>query len=142
VDQHIPLDIQYAFNEYVRNSIIHFNMVDSNDLNQAEYEDLHMSDVPKLADNIEPPSLEGSRLPTFAFNQPKKDPYDGFIERKPLYENTFVFPTQKKIDLKEPSLRNKGVRKRKNIINVYEETNIEVKKEDELKNDEKTEMRS
>ena len=100
-------------------------MLDSNDLTQAEYENLNT--ISEVYDEDEVHEVHNVTI-----NIPPKDPYEGFVERKPLYdEKVFVFPTQKKLDLKNPALKNKGVRRKSNIVKDYEEANIEVETKNE-----------
>ena len=54
---------------------------------------------------------------------------DKFIKKTIIDPPDIFIPKQKDINLKEPYLKNKGICKKKNINNKYEEgTNIEEKK--------------
>jgi hypothetical protein len=58
-----------------------------------------------------------------------KPSLDNFVKIKYTKKpSEIVLPKQKDINLKDPDLRNKGIRKKKNIINKYDE-NINSKKE-------------
>ena len=51
----------------------------------------------------------------------KQNSLDAFVKKK-KNPKEIILPKQKKINLKDPLLKNKGIIKKKNIINKYEET--------------------
>jgi hypothetical protein len=57
---------------------------------------------------------------------------DKFIKRT-VKKETVVLPQQKEVDLKNPELKLKGVKKKKNITNKYEEIVENKKQEDQTK---------
>jgi hypothetical protein len=58
-----------------------------------------------------------------------KPSLDNFVKIKYTKSpSEIILPKQKEINLKDPDLRNKGIRKKKNIINKYDES-VNSKKE-------------
>jgi hypothetical protein len=110
-------DIQKAFDKYVRCMIQHFKTTDFNDILQEEFKDLDefissTEEEYKEEDiNVEDPNTIMMRsFPII--EQKKKSTLDSFvkkIEREGEQEETIFIPLRKKINLKEPSLKTKGI---------------------------------
>ena len=126
----ITNDVLFAFENYVKICIPYFQMIDQSDIIQSEYENLldnlHIDD-----DNINDSNtneIKTIHADKLMLRQIKNDKYtlDKFVKITNTKKDEVIIPTQKDINLKEPSLRNKGVpdksiRKKKNIDNKYEE---------------------
>jgi hypothetical protein len=126
----ITNDVLFAFENYVKICIPYFQMIDQSDIIQSEYEnlldDLQIDDDTSNTNNTnEIKTIHADKL---MLRQFKNDKYtlDKFVKVTNTQKDEVIIPTQKDINLKEPSLRNKGVpdksiRKKKNIDNKYEE---------------------
>ena len=140
----IPEDIQRSFNYYIKQSIEYFKLVDVTDTIQethANYETPTNGDdnaLETLFAMIEPdPDLEievevdaksnSVNINNLLMKSPKikENTLDTFIKRNKCVENTNVFPTQKVINLKNPAFKNKGICKKKNLHNTYEEPSLQ-----------------
>ena len=53
----------------------------------------------------------------------QKNNLDSFVINKNKKNENIILPIQKEIDLKNPILKNKGISKKKNITNIYDEKN-------------------
>jgi len=112
-------DVKYAYDNFIHSCIHYFKTIDNNDLNQEEYKNLNneepdISNIPELNDN----------------NLKTTPPLDKFVKRKTTkVEEQIIMPKQKEINLNDPELKLKGITKKKNITNKYDEINNS-KKED------------
>ena len=123
-DVFVSPDVKYAFECYIKTCVRYFRVLDKSDLIQEEYKFLNLVEE----EGIKPSSLDGlTELDEILFTRkinfnPNNGTLDNFVEIKSLVqEDTVVIPPpqQRKINLKDPILRNKGIRKKKNIENKY-----------------------
>lgn len=136
-------DIKYTFDNYVKSCIQYFKAIDNNDIIQDEYKDL------ENIDEIMNEHLE-NELDVSEVNIDSKEKADKLmlrsVELKPTLNNfvqkikikseEIVLPKQKEINLKDPTLKTKGIKK-KNITNKYDE--IDESKKEETNKHEKNE---
>ena len=134
-------DVKYAFDHFIKTCIQYFKSIDNNDIIQADYESIKHaaemgSTIPELnVDNIHSQE-EADKLLMRTIQMTSS--LDSFVTRKRLSPpEKMIMPKQKEVNLKEPSLKLKGVtnlnsKKKKNIDNKYEENN---KKKETQKND-------
>jgi hypothetical protein len=126
-------DIKYTFDIFVESCIHYFKSKDNNDIIQSEYNTIEEDHVVKsdlLELNVDSPCTEEEAnnllMRSFKITQPS---LDNFVKIKYTKKpSEIILPKQKDVNLKDPDLRNKGIRKKKNIINKYDE-NINSKKE-------------
>ena len=125
-------DIKHAFNNYIKTCVEYFKLTDTTDLIQEDYkndgEDLF---VENNADNAECPEnsflVEDTKLMMKRMER-EQNTLDTFVTNLNQENGENIITTmQKKINIKDPILRNKGIRKRKNIPNNYE--SVEFKEE-------------
>lgn len=119
-------DIQLIFDSYANLCIQYFKMLDKTDLLQNEYNDMMISegDVNMVTEtnssigNTEiPESVNQLMMRTIKID----NTLDNFVKKTILKkEKVIPLPVQKEINLKDPSLRIKGIRKKKNIDTKYE----------------------
>ena len=124
--QDIFPDIKQAFDNYMRHCISYFKAIDCSDIMQEEYNEseLLQNDINKLQNDTNKLIMRS-----------KPNNLDNFITRVVKNEPKIVMPQQKDVNLRDPSLKIKGVerkRGKKNLTNKYEETN-EKKKNTETK---------
>lgn len=140
-DENISPDVEYAFNNYLKACINNFKTIDNNDIIQEDYDDL-IDDSLKQNNNLtndkfnkdKNENYESTKLINHSlFNFSKKgNNLNNFVIRNKLLKEPEMFlPKERNINLKDPSLRKKGVKekKKKNIDNMYDK---EDKKETQL----------
>uniref|UniRef100_A0A6C0ESW2 Uncharacterized protein n=1 Tax=viral metagenome TaxID=1070528 RepID=A0A6C0ESW2_9ZZZZ len=122
-------DVKLNFNNFVNSCIQYFKSIDNNDIIQADYQNIEQSlnigkDITELnIDDIENQEEANKLLMrSIKLSNPS---LDNFVKRtytkKP---DSVILPKQKNIDLKDPILKNKGICKKKNITNKYDENNF------------------
>jgi hypothetical protein len=138
-------DIKYAFDNYVKACVIYFKTIDNNDIIQDEYKDLedfdeimnnHLENGIGLDDTNISSKEDADKLMMRSINL--KPTLDNFIQKVKIKSEEIILPKQKEINLNDPNLKTKGIKK-KNINNKYDENNKSKKEEIEenKKNDEK-----
>jgi hypothetical protein len=118
-----PPDIERSFQKYIESCIDHFQTIDRTDLLQEDYKNLEESlaslDTIFDSSNID---LEKS---VFDANQQlirslhmKPNTLDGLVKRTVIKKEEPILPKKKKINLKDPELKNKGISKKDNLTNT------------------------
>ena len=120
-------DVKYAYDNFINSSIHYFKTIDNNDLNQEEYKNLDnipdIINIPELKDDNLKTEESANKLlmRSIKITNP---PLDKFVKRKSTKpEEQLILPKQKEINLNDPELKIKGIQKKKNITNKYDETN-------------------
>lgn len=116
-------DIKYAFDNLVKTCVHYFKILDRNDIIQEDYNDFddeikeekEISETEKfLKEENEKLLMRSVKLSNHSL--------DNFIKIKMTKKvEELIIPQQKEINLKDPILKNKGITKKKNIINNYDE---------------------
>lgn len=130
VNSHISPDVKYAFDNFVKTCITHFKNTDTCDIIQSDYQNIEESilignNIPELNDD-HLTKEEADKLLIRSIKLPTNNTLDHFVKKKTTNKKNMILPKQKNIDLKDPSLKMKGVigkDKKKNLHNKYEETN-------------------
>ena len=124
-------DVVDAFMNYIYHCVEHFKNTDTNDILQFEYMN---GDADGDADcdgegEADADCDDGGDGDYTFYNSSilrkivKPNTLDNFIIRNVIKKNeTEHLPLQKEINLKDPQLRVKGICKKKNLMNTYEET--------------------
>ena len=120
----IPPDLLYAFNNYVKTCINNFKTIDKNDIIQEEYKAINASKNESYLEielkELEDKTLEDNKL--FMRSIKTKNYLDDFVKYKYIKkEEDMILPKMKDINLKEPNLRNKGIKKKENIPIIYDQ---------------------
>lgn len=120
----IPPDLLYAFNNYVKSCINNFKTIDKNDIIQEEYKAINASKNDTYLEveikELEDKTLEDNKL--FMRSIKTKNYLDDFVKYKYIKkEEDMILPKMKDINLKEPNLRNKGIKKKENIPIIYDQ---------------------
>ena len=133
-------DIKYAFDNFIKTCIHYFKMLDKNDIIQENYngckeEIKEEKEEEEINETTQFLKEENEKLLMRSVNMSNYS-LDHFVKIKMTKKtDELIIPQQKEINLKDPILKNKGVNKKKNIINNYDE---DTKKEEyENKKDEK-----
>ena len=139
----LPLDVKYAYDNYINATINYFKILDSNDIIQSEHNDcenITEKNENKQTDLHHEDSLDTScnaleatdaiLMRSVKIDVPTLDKYVKRTKTKPTKEEPkLIIPKQKEINLNDPQLKNKGIKN--NITNIYEDKNA--KKENEEK---------
>ena len=116
-------DIKYAFDNLVKTCIHYFKILDRNDIIQEDYNGLNeeINEDKEMSESEQFLKEENEKLLMRSIKMPNHS-LDNFIKIK-MTKNLeeLIIPQQKDINLKDPILKNKGVNKKKNIINNYDE---------------------
>jgi hypothetical protein len=127
----ITSDINIAFENYAKTCTHYFKMIDKTDIIQSDYDkeqelDNATCSTTNMLDNEA--ELQANKLMMRSIKT-NKYTLDRFVKITTTKQDHQIIPMQKDINLKDPSLRNKGlvdksISKKKNIVNNYE-TQIE-----------------
>jgi hypothetical protein len=123
---HIFPDIVHGFDSYVKMCIDYFKMLDRRDILQEEHDALTLdkNNAPALGEqsgqNENQNELNKLMMRTFHIKEPNS--LEKLVKRRitRINEKSPIIPVQKEINLKDPVLKNKGIRKKNNINNKYE----------------------
>ena len=133
-------DIKCAFDNLVKTCISYFKMLDINDIIQEDYNDIteEIKEKEELSETEKFLKEENEKLLMRSVKM-SNNSLDKFIKIKMTKQpEELIIPQQKEINLKDPVLKNKGVNKKKNITNNYDEdTKKQPKETIENKKDEK-----
>jgi hypothetical protein len=116
-------DVGSAFDSYARVCIEYFKVLDKSDIIQEDYagiEDGILNNNP-----IDPSynAVEESMLMMRSIKITEPNALEKLVKRtRAKLEKKPIIPLQKDINLKDPNLKNKGISKKNNINNKYEET--------------------
>lgn len=134
--QNYSKDIQMAFEFYTRVCIDYFKVLDKNDVIQEDYVHLLESNSqinldPQL--NVEHINSieEADHLLMRSIKIVEPNSLEKLVKRKTTknVKKEMPLPLQKNIDLKDPSLKKKGIKeKKKNMSNIYDKEVSENKK--------------
>jgi hypothetical protein len=125
-------DVKQAFDNYVNHCISYFKSIDCSDILQEDYMDISMNRIHSSVELRESNQIQddANKLMMRSINiQPST--LDKFIKRT-VKKETIVMPQQKEVNLSNPVLKLKGVKKKKNITNMYED--LEKKKDKDQTN--------
>ena len=108
------------FQIYSKACIDHFKTLDKNDIIQEDYATLLTETAEMSADDIKTQSeIDQQFMRSIQVREPNT--LDKFVKRSTTApKEEPVLPKQKDINLRDPALKNKGIRKKKNITNKYE----------------------
>ena len=121
------------FQIYSKACIDHFKTLDKNDIIQEDYATLLTETAEMSADDIKTQSeIDQQFMRSIQVREPNT--LDKFVKRSTTApKEEPILPKQKDINLRDPALKNKGIRKKKNITNKYEEESKTKNTEDEAK---------
>ena len=116
-------DIKCAFEIFLKTCINYFKILDKNDIIQKEHNnpDTEIKEKTEINDSINFLKEENDKLLMRSVKM-SNNHLDKFIKIKMTKQpEGIIIPQQKEINLKDPILKNKGIIKKKNIINNYDE---------------------
>jgi hypothetical protein len=110
------------FQIYVRACIEHFKTLDKNDIIQEDYSTLTTTEKAEMSAEDIKTQAEIDQLFMRSIHVKEATTLDKFVKRSTTApKDDPILPKQKDINLRDPALKNKGIRKKKNITNKYEE---------------------
>jgi len=117
-------EVSYSYDTFIKSSIHYFKVHDNNDLLQEEYNDLDLVIKENIDNDIELPDNLAIKEETnklmmrsIKMDLPTLDKYVKRISHKK--EDNVILPKSREVDIKNPELKNKGIKK--NITNIYED---------------------
>ena len=109
------------FQIYSKACIEYFKTLDKNDIIQEDYSTLTPETTEMSAEDIKT-QAEIDQLFMRSIHVKEPTTLDKFVKRSTTApKEDPILPKQKDINLRDPALKNKGIRKKKNISNKYEE---------------------
>ena len=109
------------FQIYSKACIEHFKTLDKNDIIQEDYSTLTTETTEMSVEDIKT-QAEFDQLFMRSVHVKEATTLDKFVKRSTTApKEEPILPKQKDINLRDPALKNKGIRKKKNITNKYEE---------------------
>ncbi len=120
-DAVITPDLLVSFDNFIRICINNFKTIDKNDIIQEDYKDITINNAGNIdINNLEKQMNDDNRL--FMRSIKTNSNLDNFVQYKyKKKEEEVILPKLREINLKEPTLRNKGIKKKENIDIVYDE---------------------
>jgi hypothetical protein len=130
-------EVLYSYDNFVNSSIQYFKTVDNNDIIQSEYSgcDFSLEESNKSVYDVSANEIKKNQADMLLTRSIKIEvpTLDKYVTRTRIKKKEeIILPQQKEINLKDPELKNKGLKKN-NIGNMYEDKNTK-KKNDENKN--------
>jgi len=114
-------DVKHAFDNYMNHCIHYFKVIDCSDILQEDYKDIALEGCDgDFDENSQQTQDEANKLMMRSINI-QSTTLDKFIKRT-VKKDTTIMPQQKDVDLSNPDLKLKGVKKKKNLTNTYEDT--------------------
>jgi hypothetical protein len=109
------------FQMYSKACIEYFKTLDKNDIIQEDYSSLTPETAEMSAEDIKTQAeIDQQFMRSIHVKEPTT--LDKFVKRSTTApKEAPILPKQKDINLRDPALKNKGIRKKKNITNKYEE---------------------
>lgn len=118
-------DIKYSFDHFIKTCIHYFKIIDTNDILQEDFKNFHdivdtndfiTNGVSNNGDNNNEYNSENDNK-LFMRSVKMKSGLENFVTIKSTKkEDEIILPKIKDINLEEPTLRNKGIIKKENII--------------------------
>lgn len=139
--EHLMPDVKMAFENYIDFCINYFKVLDKTDILQEDYNGLEDIDAANQIDidNIAVNSVEdANQLMMRSIKITQAPTLDNFVTiktSKPVAAP--IIPKKKEINLKDPTLKNKGICKKNNITNNYDKNDNKNDNKNENQNDNK-----
>lgn len=117
-------DVEHSLDSFLLTSIAYFKTIDKTEIFQKDYLELE-NEVLKESEEIKtyyPFQEEKVVVPYFSFTEkPEIKTMDHYVKRIITKEEVETFyPIKKKANIKSKDFKNKGIVKKKNIVNTYE----------------------
>ena len=116
-------DVTSAFEYYTKICVEYFKILDKTDILQEDYTDLSSNSVNEIKnDFVSESSIDADNLMMRSIKIQEPNALEKLVKRKSTkMKKQTILPLQKNINLKDPNLKNKGICKKNNIDNKYEQ---------------------
>ena len=113
-----PKTLQKMHTDYIANIIEYLKVCDMEDIVQSEYDDIKLNTGAHCNNSEKTPyMMDSADINKPLYNvKPPRNPLESFVTTKKINVKPLHIPKQKKIDLKNPILKTKGIKKKKNNI--------------------------
>lgn len=115
-------DVSSAFEYYSKICVEYFKVLDKTDIIQEDYNDLSLNSIPisEIDENLSIETADNLMMRSIKLQEPNA--LEKLVKRKSTkIKKQPVIPLQKNINLKDPNLKNKGICKKNNVDNKYEQ---------------------
>ena len=128
VSENMFPDVTNGFQYYIKACIDYFKTLDKTDILQEDYQSIEDSlNIDRNNEiNVDYVSTaqEANQLMMRSIKIQEPNSLEKLVKRtQTKYVKQMILPREKDINLKDPILKNKGIREKKNITNKYEEKN-------------------
>jgi len=128
VSENMFPDVTNGFQYYIKACIDYFKTLDKTDILQEDYQTIDNSIKIDRNNEINVENIsnteEANQLMMRCIKIQEPNSLEKLVKRtQTKYVKQMILPREKDINLKDPILKNKGIREKKNITNKYEEKN-------------------
>ena len=128
VSENMFPDVKNGFQSYIKACIDYFKTLDKTDILQEDYQTMDNSIKIDRNNEINVENIsntqEANQLMMRCIKIQEPNSLEKLVKRtQTKYVKQMILPREKDINLKDPILKNKGIREKKNITNKYEEKN-------------------
>uniref|UniRef100_A0A6C0DGN7 Uncharacterized protein n=1 Tax=viral metagenome TaxID=1070528 RepID=A0A6C0DGN7_9ZZZZ len=117
-------DVVFSFESYIKACIDYFKVLDKSDILQQDYQDIPGEEsfpAELNTDHISTPQ-DADQLMLRSIKIQEPNALEKLVKRTSTkLKKPMILPREKDINLKDPNLKNKGIRKKNNINNKYED---------------------
>jgi len=115
-------DVGSAFDTYARVCIEYFKVLDKSDIIQEDYTGINVDSISYIPVDASYNTEAANMLMMRSIKITEPNALEKLVKRKTSkLEKKQIVPIQKDINLKDPNLKNKGICKKNNINNNYED---------------------
>lgn len=116
-------DVTSAFEYYSKICVEYFKVLDKTDILQEDYIDISSNSVNEINNDFLSESyIDADNLMMRSIKIQEPNALEKLVKRKSTkMKKQTILPLQKNINLKDPNLKNKGICKKNNIDNKYEQ---------------------
>jgi hypothetical protein len=136
-EETVDIHVNNSFNTYIKSCITYFMFLDKNDIIQEKYaiditNQTPLSEIDDIHDEIDTNDTENKleyKNRDYLFSKPgevKKVTLDTFVIKTIDNSKPMILPKREITNIKTKEHKTKGIKKKKNINNIYEETNNEI----------------
>jgi hypothetical protein len=128
-------DVGSAFDAYARVCVEYFKVLDRSDIIQEDYAEFKDDILKNNSQNVSYNAEESNKLIMRSIKIAEPNALEKLIKRtRTKIEKKQIVPLKKNINLKDPTLKNKGICKKNNINNKYDEESEKNKQDKSDKN--------
>jgi hypothetical protein len=128
ISENIFPDVKNGFQNYIKACVDYFKTLDKTDILQEDYQTIDNSIKIDRNNEINVDNIsntqEANQLMMRSIKIQEPNSLEKLVKRTSTkHVKQMILPREKDINLKDPILKNKGIREKKNITNKYEEKN-------------------